>query len=181
MWSRPISASRGDYLHNIGMQNTRMLTAFELDGQRYDRAGTIDHVNRNGAPIKLVQWRTECPECHRIFVFPASRNARPEKSRRRCFTCSAVCGRRRVSQARKCAFPSSDNRAAHYIPVRFRPLSQAPGAGRREPATPPPPAAPRPVDAALWDKSLNRNGQGVAAAPAGRRPAPGHTQGFLRD
>ena len=183
-WSRRISAARGDHLQSMGVQDTRMLTAFELDGQRYERAGTIDCVNRNGATIKLVQWRTECPECHGSFVFAVPRNARPEKLRRRCTACSALCGRRRVSQARKGAFPSPDNRAAYYIPSRYRPPSQAPGAGRQEPATSPPAVAPtavRPADAALWNKSLSRDGQGVAAAPAGRRPAPAHTQGFLRD
>lgn len=37
--------------------------AIIYDGQRYMPVGLVDHIGKDGVPMKLVEWATHCAAC----------------------------------------------------------------------------------------------------------------------
>ena len=78
-----------------------MLTAFQIDEQRFVRAGCERRTTRNGRSVTLTLWSSICPECDAPFsqahrergFIPAKRTLR------RCEACRKGPGKR-VGQSR---------------------------------------------------------------------------------
>jgi len=65
------------------------LTAFEIEGQRYERVGTERRTSDNGRWYRVSIWQTECPSCGTVFT-QVQRNStfRPSHMAiRRCRPC----------------------------------------------------------------------------------------------
>lgn len=79
-----------------------MLDTYIIDGQRFDRVGTTDRQTLSGKMMRVVVWRTACPDCgttfeqgHRYAGFQPARN-----TTRRCRACRTYSGRRVVRSDR---------------------------------------------------------------------------------
>jgi Zn finger protein HypA/HybF involved in hydrogenase expression len=65
--------------------------AVEWDGQRYAPIRTRQHIKKDGTPLLIVDWSTECPSCGQEFTLYT--NLIFSSPRRRCDSCKAP-GRR---------------------------------------------------------------------------------------
>jgi len=62
----------------------RTFSAFEIDGQRYERVEEVAHERTNGTIAVLTVWRTACPDCQVVFTFAHPERPAPSRPRRRC-------------------------------------------------------------------------------------------------
>ena len=70
-----------------------MLTAFELDGQRYDRTGFYYAETKDGRRVKLHVFQADCADCGTPFAFGVKGKIDPTKwVKRRCKGCRTVGG-----------------------------------------------------------------------------------------
>lgn len=65
----------------------RVFSAFEVDGQRYERIGQISHRNRFNRIVILNVWRSNCPDCGAPFEYKSTHHPAPDRPVRRCPTC----------------------------------------------------------------------------------------------
>jgi hypothetical protein len=99
-----------------------MLTAFELDGQRYERIGGEPAVTKQGRQIALGIFRSHCPDCGAPFYLKRRRLFRVMGSERRCPSCRK---RKRVAPKPCRMFEAVAPSAAFPLPQRWR--APAPG------------------------------------------------------
>ncbi len=77
-----------------------MLTAFEMDDQRYERAGCYFYQTKANRRCKLIVWRTKCPDCGAQFTYCTKAGHNPcVHYYRRCEACRRGPSRR-VSRER---------------------------------------------------------------------------------
>lgn len=70
----------------------RSYSAFEIDGQRYERLIEEAHKTERGAIVVLVTWQSWCADCGTEFLFKSPVRPAPPKPVRRCKGCISPTG-----------------------------------------------------------------------------------------
>lgn len=53
-------------------------------GQRYELAGAVPHLRRDGMVTALIQWRSNCPQCGASFIATTAAGSAHFQPNRRC-------------------------------------------------------------------------------------------------
>lgn len=111
----------------------KLPSGFEIDGQRYHLAGTVDHWTRDERYVELVVYEAICahPGCRRVFRYKTTKtNWRRHQVNRRCEEHKAPCV---PVPKKKRANPSRAKRKAVQGPVSVPAVVSAPTASPRAP------------------------------------------------
>jgi len=71
----------------------RSYTAFEIDGQRYERVSEEAHTTKRGAIAIIITWRSHCADCDAEYFYTSPQKPGPTGPTRRCKACVTTIGK----------------------------------------------------------------------------------------